>query len=328
MSKNSLSEDEFKRLVERLSHRRNELEGRITIDSVRQSLLELGLSDLLRENDIEEVSRQVSREFQRRQWQNYFTFAIILIIVVAPLAAFGGYRLRQYIVANLPQLVGLDETPDPSKLLELEAQVEKLTANQTALKNQLENSQTEKDELKEKIEELEVENKDLKNRTNTSTSTTLTTPSIETTETISTPVASFEAQGLVYDLKGCQKSNVSPNSQTISCTLLVTSQAENVKFYLYSNYSPNRYSEARRSRIFEAGKEYIATRVELGTSRGTSRVQNNLITDVPIEATITFNNVSLEVNKIEVFQISSWLESSYYENGINVEFRNISLSEK
>ena len=55
MSKNSLSEDEFKKLVERLSQRRNELEGRITIDSVRESLVELGLSDLLRENDIEEV---------------------------------------------------------------------------------------------------------------------------------------------------------------------------------------------------------------------------------------------------------------------------------
>ncbi|NEQ36760.1 MAG: hypothetical protein F6K40_10910 [Okeania sp. SIO3I5] len=321
MSKNSLSEDEFKRLVERLSHRRNELEGRITIDSVRQSLLELGLSDLLRENDIEEVSKQVSREFQRRQWKNYFGFALILIILVAPLAAFGGYKLREYIVANVPQLVGLDETPDPSKLLELEAQVEKLTANQTALENQLENSQTEKDELKDRIQELEVENKDLKNRTNTPISTTVTTPSIETTETISTPIASFAVQGLVYDLKSCQKSNVNPKSQTISCVLLITSKQENVSFSLYSNRS------GRRSRIFEAGKEYLATRVKLGTYSGTSRVRNNLITDVPIEATITFDNVPLEVNKIQVFQISSWLQSSYYNNGINVEFRNLSLSE-
>ncbi|NES64696.1 MAG: hypothetical protein F6K24_05255 [Okeania sp. SIO2D1] len=329
MSKKSLSEDEFKRLVERLSHRRNELEGRITIDSVRESLAELGLSDLLRENDIEEVSKQVSREFQRRQWKNYFGFALIVIILVAPLAAFGGYKLREYIVANLPQLVGLDETPDSSKLLELEAQVEKLTANQTELENQLENSQAEKDELNDRIQELEVENKDLKNRTNTPTPTTVTSPPIETTETIETTstsaasLASFEAQGLVYELKGCQKSNVSPNSQTISCILLLKSKQENVKFYLYSNYSGT-----RRSRIFEAGKEYIATRVELGTSRGTSRVQNNLITDVSIEATITFDNVPLEVNKIEVFQISSYLESSYYRNDIKVEFRNISLSEK
>lgn len=84
----------------------------------------------------------------------------------------------------------------------------------------------------------------------------------------------------------CQKSNVSPNSQTISCTLLITSKQENVEFYLYSNDS-----SARRSRIFEAGKEYIATRVELGTYSGTRRAKNNLITDVPIEATITFDNV-------------------------------------
>ncbi|NES92399.1 hypothetical protein [Okeania sp. SIO2B9] len=329
MAKNSLSEDEFKKLVERLSHRRNELEGRITIDSVRETLAELGLSDLLRENDIEEVRKQVSREFQKRQWQNYFTFAVILIIVVAPLAAFGGYKLRQYIVANLPQLVGLNETPDSSRLLELETQVEKLTANQTELENQLKSSQNEKDELNERIQELEVENKDLKNRTNTPTSTTVTSPSIETTDTIETTstsassLAPFEAQGLVYELKGCQKSNVSPNSQTISCTLLITSKQENVKFNLHSNYSGT-----WRSRIFEAGQEYIATRVELGTYSGRGGiVSNNLITDVPIEATITFDNVSIEVNNIEVFQISSWLESSYYKNGIKVEFRNLSLSE-
>ncbi len=135
-------------------------------------------------------------------------------------------------------------------------------------------------------------------------------------------------QGLVYELKGCQKSNFSSNSQTISCTLLITSTQENVELYLYSNYSG--YSGltliSKISRMFEAGQEYIATKVELGTSNSRSSVKNNLIKNVPIEGTITFDNVSLQVNNIDGLQISSGLISSYYTDYINVEFRNISVS--
>ncbi|WP_293061107.1 hypothetical protein [Okeania sp. SIO2B3] len=40
--KNSLSEDEFNSLIELLSKRRDEFEGRITIDSVKEGLRELG----------------------------------------------------------------------------------------------------------------------------------------------------------------------------------------------------------------------------------------------------------------------------------------------
>ncbi|NEN90355.1 MAG: hypothetical protein F6K48_16150 [Okeania sp. SIO3H1] len=317
-----MSEDEFKNLVETLYDRRNELEeGRITIDSVRESLIELGLSDLLGESDIEEVYQQVSREFRRRQWKNYFNFAMILIILVFPLAAFSGYQLRQYVVANFPQLVGLNETPDSLKLLELEGQVERLTANQTKLENKLKNSQTEKDKLNNRIQELEVENKQLKNLTNTSTSTTVTSLSTETT---STSAKFFQEQGIVYELKGCQKSNVGSSSQTINCTLLITSKQENVSLSLYSKpYFSDPYS-----RMFEAGKEYIGTRVKLGSYSGTNLANNSLIKDVPMEGTIIFDNVPLQVNKIEGLEISSLLRSSYYNSGIKVEFRNISLSEK
>ncbi|NER99897.1 MAG: hypothetical protein F6J86_39870, partial [Symploca sp. SIO1B1] len=86
-SQNSLDEQEFKKLVELLSTRKDELEGRITIDSVRVSLAELGLSELLVDNDIEEVRKQVNREFRRRQLKSYTIFGIILTILIAPLAA-------------------------------------------------------------------------------------------------------------------------------------------------------------------------------------------------------------------------------------------------
>ena len=321
MSKNTLSEDEFKKLVERLSHRRNELEGRITIDSVRESLIELGLSDLLRENDIEEVRKQVNKELRKRQWKNYFTFAMILIGLVAPSSAFAGYSLRIYIVLNFPQLVGLDKTPDSSKLLELESEVKKLTANQTELENQLQNSQKEKDELKEQIQQLESQNKGLENTTNISTPTTVTNPATEITKRTSTSGKSFETLSIVYQLEGCQKSNVGTNSQTISCNLLIMSKRENVDFSLYANYA------GRNSRILEADKKYLATSVKLGRNSDTRYLKDNLTKDVPIEAIIYFDNLPLEVNKIELFQIYSSLKSSYYNNDIkNVEFSNVSVS--
>ncbi|NEP78060.1 MAG: hypothetical protein F6K39_07645 [Okeania sp. SIO3B3] len=88
--KNSLSEDELNSLIELLYKRRDELEGRITIDSVKESLKELGLLHLFSENDIKEVRKQVSREFARKQRKIQLTQAIILIIIIAPLSAFGG----------------------------------------------------------------------------------------------------------------------------------------------------------------------------------------------------------------------------------------------
>ncbi|MEM1170873.1 MAG: hypothetical protein AAGJ08_17785 [Cyanobacteria bacterium P01_H01_bin.35] len=131
--KKSLSEDEFKRLIERLSQRRDELEGRITIDSVKESLRDLGLSDLLLENDIEEVSKQVSREFARQQWKNRLLQALILIIITNPFAAFGGYKLREYLVSNFPQLIGVVETVKPSVLEDLQKQVEEMTNDRDEL---------------------------------------------------------------------------------------------------------------------------------------------------------------------------------------------------
>ncbi|NER06825.1 MAG: hypothetical protein F6K17_31720 [Okeania sp. SIO3C4] len=85
-----MSEDELNSLIELLYKRRDELEGRITIDSVKESLKELGLLHLFSENDIKEVRKQVSRELARKQWKNQLTQAIILIIIIAPLSAFGG----------------------------------------------------------------------------------------------------------------------------------------------------------------------------------------------------------------------------------------------
>ncbi|NET81512.1 MAG: hypothetical protein F6J94_05955 [Moorea sp. SIO1F2] len=318
MIKNSLTEEQFQGLVERLSKRKNELEGRITIETVKDSLRELGLSDLLRENDIDEVCKQMNRELRMRQWTNYFKFALILMILTAPLAAFGGYKLREVIVAKFPAFVGL--TNDESlQSRELKLQVKDL-------QDKVKDLETDKDKLNERIQDLKTENKTLKNLGKPDTISQATRTSVITEPTPTTvPSQSVELEGIIYELKSCQKSyNVNSSTQSISCAILITSTKENVNLNLYSN---SRYGYGR-SRLLDQGKEYVATKVELGTysNNRDGSVKNSLIKDIPIEAIITFKGVSLDVNQIDVLQFRNHLKSSYYTGYINTELRNVSVT--
>ncbi|NEO25062.1 MULTISPECIES: hypothetical protein [Moorena] len=316
MIKNSLTEEQFQGLVERLSKRKNELEGRITIETVKDSLRELGLSDLLLENDIDEVCKQMNRELKMRQWTNYFKFALILMILTAPLSAFGGYKLREVIVAKFPEFVGL--TNDESlQSRELKLQVKDL-------QDKVKDLETDKDKLNERIEDLKTENKTLKNLGKPDTISQATRTSV-ITESKPTPVSSqsVELSGIIYELKSCQKSyNVNSSTQSIICAILITSTKENVKLHLYSNHREG------RSRLLDQGKEYVATKVELGTYSNNryGYVNNSLIKDIPIEAIITFKGVSLDVKQIDVLQFINHLKSSYYTGFINTELRNVSVT--
>lgn len=134
---------------------------------------------------------------------------------------------------------------------------------------------------------------------------------------------SFEYQGIVFELQECKKLNSNAQVQSIRCSVLMTSTQENVKVFLFSNKN-----ESRRSRIFEEGQESIAQTIKFGSdvSRWGS-TSNNLIKDVPIKAIFIFEKVPLQTNKIDVFEVSSSLRSSYYNNDIKVEFRNVDVSD-
>ncbi|MEM1170874.1 MAG: hypothetical protein AAGJ08_17790 [Cyanobacteria bacterium P01_H01_bin.35] len=106
------------------------------------------------------------------------------------------------------------------------------------------------------------------------------------------------------------------DSQSINCHLLITSTEKNARLTLYAQ------SSGTRSRIIEAGTIYLATQAELGTSSG-SRARENLIKDVPLKASINFDQVSLEVNKIEVMEIILYSGN----NKIPLEFRDVPLSD-
>ncbi|MDY7004166.1 MAG: hypothetical protein SWX82_09480 [Cyanobacteriota bacterium] len=126
----------------------------------------------------------------------------------------------------------------------------------------------------------------------------------------------YEIDGFVFELQSCKRANVNADSQSIDCTLLITSTEKNAWLNLYA------VSSSTRSRIVEAGKIYLATTAQLGTSSNRGYARENLIEDVPIKASITFDKVSLEVNKIQVMEI--FLHSG---NTIPLEFRDVPLSE-
>ena len=318
---NSLTQEQLEELVKRLSKRKNELHGRIPITAVMDSLRDLELSDLLLESDIYEVCEPMDRESKTPTWQNYFKFALIIIIVTAPLFAFGGYKLREVIVEKFPTLVGIKINNDDDSL---KLQVKNL-------QDKLKKLETENDKLEKNNQELiaEINSKPI-----------VATPPVieqnstdnnpENTQKLSEPVEpkpvepkTLEVKGIIYQFKSCQKSpNVNSSTQSISCAFLITSTKESVNLSLYSNYD-----SYARSRLFQQGKEYVATKVKLGTftSRFSSKVENSLIKDVPIEAIITFDGVPVEVNHIDVLQFRSYLKSSYYTGYINNELRNFSV---
>ncbi|NEO54082.1 MAG: hypothetical protein F6K54_13935 [Okeania sp. SIO3B5] len=316
--KNSLSEDELNSLIERLSKRRDELEGRVTIDSVKESLKELGLLHLFSENDIKEVRKQVSREFARKQWKNQFTLAIILIIIIAPLSAFGGYKLREYLVSNFPQLIGVTPLATASELEELEKQVEsgnkrseekvkELENTKVQLEVELINYQQTNDLLKTENDRLKKEREELKNNPNPGN--LVQSPPGNSSQKI-------KYEGFVFELQSCKRANVNADSQSIHCALLITSTEKNADLTLYAG------SGSPKSRMVEAGKIYLATKAQFGTSSSRSGATENLIKDVPIKGYVTFDGVSLEVNKIQVMEIFFWSD-----NKIRLEFRDVPLSE-
>lgn len=149
----------------------------------------------------------------------------------------------------------------------------------------------------------------------------LATASSSPSPEVKSPIGVIKQQEISFELLGCQKSTTDTTTQRIRCSLNIISTRENARVSLYPNSS-----EFRKIRIFDAGYENIATQVEFGSKFDPNNVSNNLIKDVALKAVLSFDRVPIEVNKIEVLEISSALESSYYQGDIKIEFRNIPLS--
>ncbi|MEB3341491.1 hypothetical protein [Okeania sp.] len=219
--------------------------------------------------------------------------------------------MKEYLASNLPELKDAPEEIKPSELEDLEKQVEELKKNEDQLVVKLEDCQEKNNSLEKKVEELKNENQ---NPTNSVESENNVEDS--STKKDSSLKRFYEINGFVFELQSCKKTNVNVDSQSINCELLITSTEKNAQLRLYAS------SNDVRSRIIEAGEIYLATKAQIGTSRSRSYASENLIKDVSLKASITFDKVSLEVNKIEVMQIFFWSN-----NKIPLEFDDVPVSE-
>ncbi|GGA49031.1 hypothetical protein [Okeania sp. KiyG1] len=192
-----------------------------------------------------------------------------------------------------------------------EEKVKELENTKVQLEVELENYKQTNNLLENENERLKKELEELKN--NPSPGNIVQSPPPSAGDSLQ---RTYEINGFLFELQSCKRANVNADSQSIHCTLLITSTEKNANLTLYTQANNG------KSRIVEAGEIYPATRAQLGTSSDRYDARENLIEDVPIKAYITFDRVSLEVNKIQVMEI--FLQSG---NIIRLEFRDVPLSE-
>jgi hypothetical protein len=190
--------------------------------------------------------------------------------------------------------------------------------------------QTQSDELKTQNANLQAELEE--KATQTTPSSTLVveetgnTQSSQVTEAnitelASSPLQTIEAQGIIFNLSGCQFV-----AQQLECQLLITSKEidQQVSICTRSNWGCD------DSSVFDdQGNQYLTKQANLGnqSSGGYYLVRAELIGDVPTKALLTFESVLPSTKILPRFDLAfRKYSSSGYENHL-VQFRNIALSQ-
>lgn len=121
-----------------------------------------------------------------------------------------------------------------------------------------------------------------------------------------------EAQNLLFESQGCRLS-----VQSVTCTLLVTNKSKDKSILIYGNRG------SASSRIIDnAGNEFRATRVKLGTREEEGYVENTQVENVPSKLILTFGNIDSQPENISLLDIS--IQADY--KNFQAQIRNIPLS--
>lgn len=123
-----------------------------------------------------------------------------------------------------------------------------------------------------------------------------------------------EAKYFLFELQGCEASR-----SGVICNLLITNKGDDrtLGFCGSSSWC------TPHSRMFDdRGNEYRAEIVQLGNKKG-SNISNVLISNVPTNASLSFEKVSTGATKITLLELGVWDEK---EVDFKVQFRNIPLS--
>ncbi|NEP14118.1 MAG: hypothetical protein F6K14_28735, partial [Symploca sp. SIO2C1] len=244
--KNSLSEKEFKQLIELLSKRKKELQSRTSLEIVRQGLAETGLLDVLDESDIEAVQNQANKQMRRRQFRNTLLLMFVPALFISPLFIYAGYKAETFINSiqdseSLPVAATKLEEENAAikrKNQELQARVTELEGNNEELKANLEN---------------QVNLIPTPSPSAETSSSPEPSPSLETSPTPNQSPATarvFEEKGIRFELQGCRNSDLSITRKNIYCFLSITSTKEPSFVSIYRQ-------ETGQTRILEGGEEKL-----------------------------------------------------------------------
>ncbi|EGJ28620.1 MULTISPECIES: hypothetical protein [Moorena] len=146
----------------------------------------------------------MDRDSKIQKWQNYFNFALIIIIFTAPLFTFGIKELGKKNYKIYKNNQGMIAEINSKPLVYSSPVISQIPTDDNPEKTQKLSKSVEP----QLVEPIEVENK-----------------------------------GIIYNFKNCQKSlNVNSSTQSISCAILITSTKENVQLRLYSNRTSSQRS--------------------------------------------------------------------------------------
>jgi len=145
-----------------------------------------------------------------------------------------------------------------------------------------------------------------------------------------TAVASQKEDDFAFELKSCQRSGM-----TVVCRLSITNEGEDRQLSLVASGMLH-YGKPISSRMFDqAGNEYQAQKIRVGNKESESRVEALLVSGVPTSATLTFEKVSADANRVALLEIGCYRQKvigsgrgfgrSYDEKVFTVQMRNIPL---
>lgn len=127
-------------------------------------------------------------------------------------------------------------------------------------------------------------------------------------------VSRVEVKQFVFELKECKKLG-----DRITCELLITNNDKDQWLQVQSS----QYDNPTRM-IDTKGNENIVAGIQFGAKKGD--IRTTLVTGVPVKATILFEPVSTDVDKLSLLEIYCSREIEYVVESFSAQFRDVPLT--
>lgn len=131
-----------------------------------------------------------------------------------------------------------------------------------------------------------------------------------------TPAAKLtvEDNGLRFQLQSCQR-----NRAIVTCAILITNlddKQQDLQIRIYGNGFGNNNSRS----IDSSGNQYLPNQIQLGSEKSPSDAYTNLIPNVPIKGSLSFE-LPQQITNLSAVEVSYFTNADY-----KVNFQDVSIS--